>query len=271
MWDPAQYLRYADERSRPFSDLVARIGAARPRSVVDLGCGPGHLTAALAARWPQARVLGIDSAPEMIREARAAAYPITFRQGDLRRWSPEEDTDVVVSNAALQWVDHHEDLLAPWVAALPAGAWLAVQVPGNHDAPSHQALRALVAEIGSKRPGLVERLPAPVPDAVHYAEILVACGCRVDAWETTYVHRLPAAPDGEHPVLAWMEGTTMRPVRATLDAKDWNELRARLRPRLGEAYPLRNGAVAYPFRRVFFVARKDDTEGDDAAAVATRR
>ena len=74
MWDPVTYLRFDDERARPFADLVARIDAVDPRTVVDLGCGPGTLTARLAHRWPRATVRGLDSSPEMV--VRAAAYLI---------------------------------------------------------------------------------------------------------------------------------------------------------------------------------------------------
>ncbi|HEU5110719.1 MAG TPA: methyltransferase domain-containing protein, partial [Micromonosporaceae bacterium] len=135
MWDPATYLRFDDERSRPFADLVARIGARRPRAVVDLGCGPGTLTATLADRWPDAAVRGIDSSPEMIERASALGAPVEFAVADLRDWRPGPDTDVVVTNAVLQWVPEHPRLLPGWLAALPSGAWFALQVPGNFGAP----------------------------------------------------------------------------------------------------------------------------------------
>ena len=73
MWDAAQYLRFGGERSRPFFDLLARVGAELPGYVVDMGCGPGNLTAVLAERWPMATVCGVDSSPEMIEAARPLA------------------------------------------------------------------------------------------------------------------------------------------------------------------------------------------------------
>ncbi|GAA4454344.1 trans-aconitate 2-methyltransferase [Phytohabitans houttuyneae] len=255
MWNPATYLRFGDERSRPFFDLVARVGAEKPRAVVDLGCGPGNLTATLAARWPGARLSGVDSSAEMIEKARAGGYPVEFAVGDLREWTPEGDHDVVVSNAALQWVPGHEHLLPRWVAALPAGAWLAVQVPGNFDAPSHLALRSLAAEAGL---GDLAR-DAPVLDPAGYADVLAGAGCAVDAWETTYLHRLPVVPGAAHPVLTWMEGTALRPVKAALDPPAWDVFRDTLEKRLAAAYPVRGTVVSFPFRRIFFVAR---TQGD---------
>ncbi|MEV4756713.1 trans-aconitate 2-methyltransferase [Micromonospora sp. NPDC049559] len=256
MWDPATYLRYGDERSRPFFDLVARVAADRPREVVDLGCGPGNLTAALATRWPDARVRGVDSSPEMIERAVARGSAVDFTVGDVRDWSPTPETDVLVTNAVLQWVPGHEPLLSRWARELPAGAWLGLQVPGNFDAPSHRALRD-VARLPRWRDRVADLLrDDPVRDPAGYAELLVGAGCAVDAWETTYVHLLPARDVIDHPVLRWMEGTALRPVRSALgDGPDWAEFRAELGDRLEKAYPVRAGQVYFPFRRVFCVAR----------------
>ena len=257
MWDPAAYRRFGAERARPFFDLVAQIHPAAPRAVVDLGCGPGELTTSLAERWPRARVTGIDSSPEMIERATALGADVDFRVGDLRDWTPAPDTDVLVTNAALQWVPGHAGLLERWVRELPAGAWLGMQVPGNFAAPSHRALREVARD-----PRYADRLAmllrtSPVLDPVEYAARLTALGATVDAWETTYVHLLPACHD-EHPVLRWMDGTALRPVRAALDPDEYRAFSAALEERLASAYPENRGVVPFPFRRVFVVARLED-------------
>jgi trans-aconitate 2-methyltransferase len=250
MWDPDVYRRFGSERSRPFVDLVARIGAQAPRAVVDLGCGPGELTLTLARRWPAARLVGVDSSPEMIAKAQAHGGPATFAVGDVRDWRPEPDVDVLVTNATLQWVPEHRDLLTRWAHQLPAGAWLAMQVPGNFDAPSHRALRAVAGRFGVAH----ATREAPVDDAGGYTMLLTAAGATVDAWETTYVHLL--SDDGpEHPVLRWLEGTALRPVKAALDENAWRALRVELGSELAAAYPVVAGHVAFPFRRIFVVAR----------------
>ena len=140
-WDPDRYLTYADERGRPFVELLARVGATAPAEVVDLGCGPGNLTGLLAERWPEAHVVGLDSSPEMIEQARALGQRVTYAVADLREWRPERPVDVLVSNATLQWVPGHLHRMRDLVEAVSAGGWFAFQVPGNFDEPSH-TLRA---------------------------------------------------------------------------------------------------------------------------------
>lgn len=251
MWDPTQYLTFADHRGRPFHDLVGRIGASTPRRVVDLGCGPGNLTETLARRWPDAAIDAIDSSPEMVAAARARG--VNAHVGDVTAWAPEPDTDVVVTNAVLQWVLGHEDLLRKWVGQLPSRAWLAMQVPGNFGAPSHVLLRQLAAS-AAWAPELAEvvlREEDAVSSPREYAELLADAGCDVDAWETTYVQRL----SGEDPVLTWLTGTALRPIRAALPDDRWDRYVADLKPMLRAAYPTRpDGTTWFEFRRVFVVA-----------------
>jgi trans-aconitate 2-methyltransferase len=250
MWDPTVYARFGTERSRPFADLTARIGAERPRAVVDLGCGPGELTLTLAGRWPQARVTGIDSSPEMVERAVALGGPAWFQLGDVREWKPGPDVDVLITNAVLQWVPGHRELLTRWAAELPAGAWIAMQVPGNFDAPSHRLLREVAERYGVRE----TTRDAPVDDPATYGNLLLAAGAEVDAWSTTYLHLL-RVEGADHPVLRWMEGTALRPVKAALDENAWESFRADLGRELTAAYPAAHGYVAFPFRRVFVVAR----------------
>ena len=255
-WDPIGYLRFAGERARPFADLVARIAAEAPATVVDLGCGEGSLTASLARRWPEARVTGVDSSPEMLAAAAAAATPgrVAFEQGDVREWAPPARVDVLVSNAVLHWVPGHERLLPRWAGWLRPGGWLAVQVPGNFRAPTH----ALLAEL-CRSPRWADRLAdaAPAPDAVlepvGYLDVLTAAGLACDAWETTYLHVLR----GEDPVLGWVRSTVLRPVLALLPEDDAARFTAEYAAALQDAYPRRpDGTTVLPFRRVFAVANR---------------
>ncbi len=256
MWDPVRYRTYASERSRPFFELLARVDIEAPDYVVDLGCGPGERTADLAARWPGATVEGVDSSPQMIAEAERTAGPrLRFSVGDLAEWTPTRPVDVIFSNAALQWVPGHQELLPRWVAALAPGGRLAFGVPGNFDAPSHVILRELCGA-----PRWRDRLAATIRHDVistpeEYLARLTALGCRVDAWETTYLQVLP----GSDPVLEWIKGTALRPVFDALpDEAERAEFLAEIAARLREAYPRRAYGTVFPFRRVFVVAGRLD-------------
>ena len=190
-WDPAQYARFSDERSRPFFDLTGQIEAARPRPVVDLGCGAGELTATLAQRWPaadrpRAGLLGRD---DRARPA-AAGDRLSFALADAADFDAD-GVDVLVSNALLQWVPGHRELLVRWAAQLAAGGWLAFQVPANFGAPSHRLMREL-ADSARWRPRLagVLRHPDAVAEPAEYLELLAGAGLRVEAWQTSYLHVL---------------------------------------------------------------------------------
>ena len=249
-WDPDRYLAFTDERGRPFLDLVARIAAESPATVVDLGCGTGHLTALLAQRWPEARVLGVDSSEDMVRAA-ATDAGVEFAVGDIRDWSAgDASVDVLVSNAAFQWIPGHLDLLPDLVRSVSPGGWLAFQVPGNFDEPSHTIRGELASE-----PAYAEHTAGvahpDAHDAATYLRVLRDLGCTVDAWETIYLHVL----EGPDPVFTWVSGTGARPTLQALPADLRAQYEQEFKRRLREAYPEEQGAVVMPFRRVFVVAQ----------------
>jgi trans-aconitate 2-methyltransferase len=263
MWDAAQYLRFGGERARPFFDLVAQVGATRPGYVADLGCGPGNLTAALAQRWPDATVVGVDNSPEMIAAAQAtvpATGPATgpphlsFSLGDVWSWRPARPLDVLTCNAVLQWVPDHDKLLLHWADLLAPGGWLAFQLPGNFDQATHVILGEL-AKSPRWRGQLGDvQLNRQAGDPEHYVTLLARAGYAVDAWETSYLHILP----GDNPVLDWTRGTALRPVLAALDAGQAEAFLAEYGARLREAYRPQPFGTVLPFRRVFAVVHRTD-------------
>jgi trans-aconitate 2-methyltransferase len=250
-WDPDRYLDYADERGRTYVDMLSRVPVAAPRRVVDLGCGPGNLTALLVERWPGAQVVGVDSSSEMIERASVSGIEgVRFEVGDLREWRPAEPVDVLLSNATYQWVPGHLDLLPELVAQVAPGGWFALQVPGNHGEPSHVLLRELAADprFASHTAG-VARPQSHDPQV--YAERLLDLGLTVDAWETTYLHLLT----GEDPVFTWISGTGARPVLQALPDHLRREFVAEYKALLRAAYPPGRHGTVLPFRRVFAVAQ----------------
>jgi len=249
-WDPERYLVDADERGRPFVDLLGRVGATDPRHVVDLGCGPGNLTVLLKGRWPSADVLGVDSSPEMVARA-DRVEGIRVEQGDVRTWRPAGLVDVLFSNATYQWVPGHLDLLPDLVGQVAPGGWFAFQVPGNHDEPSHVLLRELAAD--PRFAEYTEGVARPHShDPVVYADALRDLGLEVDAWETTYLHLLT----GEDPVFTWISGTGARPTLQALP----DDLRAvfveEYTALLRDAYPPGPHGTTLPFRRIFVSAAR---------------
>lgn len=250
-WDPALYGRYADERGRPYVDLLARVEANAPRRVVDVGCGPGNLTALLPTRWPDAVIEGFDSSPEMISAA-GAVPGVRFSVGDAATWMPTADTDVIISNAVLQWLPAHRSLLRDWADALPNGGWLAFQVPG-YLAPWNDLMIELArsSRWASRLADAIEE-EVPVSPARDYAQLLLEAGLTTDAWETTYQHVLT----GEDAVLEWVRGTALRPLLAALGA-DAPEFERQYAAALREAYPTDSaGRTLFGFHRIFAVGHK---------------
>jgi trans-aconitate 2-methyltransferase len=256
-WDPAQYDRYAEERARPFSDLTARIDVGEPRLVIDLGCGPGSQTETLAERWPQARVIGVDSSAEMIAAAEPRGRPgrLEFVQADVGTYRPDAPVDVVTANALFQWVPGHLAQLAAIAGWLAPGGVLAAQVPDNFADPSHTLLRDLrLSARWRDRLGAGADRELAVERPERYLEALADAGLVPDVWATTYLHLLP----GPDPVLEWMKGTALRPVFTALadDPEALEDFLGELALALASAYPAGPAGTVFPFRRTFFVGRR---------------
>jgi trans-aconitate 2-methyltransferase len=254
-WDPTQYLRFAPERSRPFFDLLEHVTWERINAAADLGCGTGVLTRGLCERWPDATVIGVDSSPEMLEHARPWAVPgkLEFVQADIATWRSPRPLDLIFSNAALQWVPNHEQLLPALCAMLAPAGTLAVQIPYHFQTPAHRAIAAVAEEPRWRgQLGRVGLQPGAVQPLAWYVERLLRLGLTVDAWETTYLHVLR----GDNPVLEWMKGTAVRPLLARLEGPDRGEFLRDLGERFRSAYPSKDGVTLFPFPRLFFVATR---------------
>src|ERR1700694_3580075 len=147
-WSADQYLKFEDERTRPPRDLIAQIALARPQRVIDLGCGPGNSTELLVARYPDAEVIGLDSSPNMLSQARVRLPKCSFIAAALVSWTPPAGTDLLFANASFQWLPDHPAVLRRMLQALLPGGVLAVQMPDNMDEPA----LALMSKVAAKGP-----------------------------------------------------------------------------------------------------------------------
>jgi trans-aconitate 2-methyltransferase len=251
MRDPNQYARFSDERSLPFFTLLSRVPDGDYRDAVDLGCGNGSLTKAIAERWPDAHVVGLDNSPQML--AGAAAYKIDgrldFIQGDIAAYN--QPADLIFSNAALQWLDGHERLIPRLAALVRPGGAIAVQMPSNFEAPSHLLLEE-TARNGPWTSKLKDWRLQSVQPLAWYVEQLLGLGLRVDAWETTYYFVL----QGDDPVMEWVKGTQMQPILSLLDEAEQRAFCEAYAERVRRAYPPSKAGTVFPFKRIFFVGRK---------------
>jgi trans-aconitate 2-methyltransferase len=254
MWNPDQYQRFSEHRSRPFFDLIARIDAPRAERIADLGCGPGNLTAHLSQRWSESTVTGVDNSVEMLEKAKPFSSPnLEFELSDLSTWQPKQPQHVIVSNAALQWVPDHETLIPYLANLLEPNGWLAVQMPNNFDQASHMTINQICSSPRwNKHLAHLDSALRHAKPLEWYLAALSRLGFQVDAWETNYQHILP----GENAVLEWVKGTALRPMLAVLEPEDQNEFLEECRQRLLEAYPPQSFGTLLPFKRVFFVAHK---------------
>lgn len=252
-WNPSQYLKFADHRLRPAVDLLNRVDLDSPSVVYDLGAGTGNVTALLADRWPDARVVGVDSSEEMLGESAKRAPNIEWEVGDISTWTPASPAELIFTNAALHWLPDHKDLFTRLMCSVAPGGTLAVQMPRNFGAPSHTSM-AKAAAAGPWRATLEPLLnPAPVEPPQFYIETLSPLSESLDVWETEYMQILT----GENPVAEWTKGTWLRPLLDALEEPERTGFETEYRSLVAQAYPKsEDGTTVFPFRRLFIVAER---------------
>ena len=256
-WTPGQYLKFSQKRLRPALELLDRIPLEAPDVIYDLGCGSGHITRLLAKRWPSSEVYGIDNSPQMLAEASAEPSTVHWAEADIRSWVPNENPDIIYSNASLHWIGGHSELFTRLVSCLNPGGCLAVQMPLSWDLPSHRLMRDTLANggPGGKPIGEASLLTALsnkwVEDSEFYYDILSPSARRLDIWETRYLHAL----EGDGPVFEWVMGSGLRPILNGLSDTERNRFLKVYKERLRDAYPKVSGnRTLYPFPRLFIIA-----------------
>lgn len=254
-WDPQQYHRYADLRLRPALDLFSRVTVESPRLVHEIGTGGGRMARMMAARWPEATVVGSDSSEEMLATAAESQSAVEWRHLDIATWQPEAEHDVIFANAVLHWLPGHEELFPRLVAGLRPGGQLAVQMPLSWWQPSHQVLRSVLAELDTPEgKELLKSMEQPNVDRPHfYRDVLSPRVAALEIWETMYHHVLT----GPDPVYEWLSGSILRPVFDQLPIEQLETFATECRRRLRAEYPTRDdGTTVFEFHRLFIVATR---------------
>ena len=254
-WSAKQYTAFEDERTRPVRDLLAAVPVIEARSVVDLGCGPGNSTEVLAARFPNARVQGLDSSTDMIVAARRRLPQARFAIIDVEEWQDRGPFDVILANALLQWVPDHAAVMPALIARLAPGGALAVQMPDNLDDPAHRLMRETAAA-GPWAETLAAACASrtPLGSANAYYEFMRPLCARVDIWRTTYYHPLSG---GAAAIVEWFKGSGLRPFLEPLDPASRAAYLERYTAAVARAYPAQpDGSVLLPFPRLFMVATR---------------
>lgn len=250
-WRPGDYLKFADERTRPARDLLAQVPLVAPGLVYDLGCGPGNSTELLVRAYPSAEVIGIDNSPAMLESARKAVPSASFAMADLSGWHPGRAPDLLFSNATFQWLPRHLDILVNLAKSLPVEGVLAVQMPDNLGEPSHRLMAETAANgpWSAKLAGASERREA-IASPQGYYNRLKPHFARLDIWHTIYNHPL----DGVGGIVQWLMTTGLRPYLNALDPDQQTSFLESYRARLAGAYELNsNGTVLLRFPRIFMV------------------
>ncbi|KAL5041180.1 hypothetical protein BDW71DRAFT_192240 [Aspergillus fruticulosus] len=251
-WSAKQYLKFEAERTRPARDLLAQVPLDTPRDVVDLGCGPGNSTAVLLARYPDARVAGMDSSPDMIRKARETLPGIVFTVDDLSTYTPENPVELFFSNAVFQWLPRNQrlEIIKRLIRSQPSGGVFAFQVPDNLAEPSHVAMRETAANgPWSSTLQSVARDSFQSPQEI-YDELKPLCA-DVNIWHTHYHHSL----ENHGAVVEWVKGTGLRPFIDPLSVADRESFLRAYKGRLEQLYPKSiDGRVLLRYPRLFVVA-----------------
>lgn len=256
-WDPKLYRRFQSERLRAAKDLLSRIELEEPSLIVDLGCGDGEVTRAIAGQWPYASVAGLDNSEAMIEKARSFESRIDWNLQDIRSWNPSVPIDLIFCNASLHWLRDHDRLFTCLARKLNKPGCLAAQMPLSHQQRSHELIaESLLALDLSPTDGTIEALVEEIRrpwmlEPLEYHTLLSKEVDQVQTWTTEYFHVL----SGEDAVVNWVLGTALRPVIKHLSNHDCARFIEHYSRLIRKEYPCRDdGTVWFPYRRLFIIA-----------------
>lgn len=184
-WDPGLYdstHRYVFNYGASLVDLLAPQPGER---ILDVGCGTGHLTHKIAEAG--AEVVGIDSSPEMIAQARQNYPKLSFKLSAIADFHTSQLFDAVFSNAVLHWVQPPGPAAALIRASLKAGGRFVAEFGG------HGNIASIIAA--------AKRNPWYFPSIGEYAQVLEQNGLAVIS---AVLFDRPTRVEGERGLREWL-------------------------------------------------------------------
>jgi trans-aconitate 2-methyltransferase len=253
-WNPELYLTFNRERIQPSIDLVTRIHADNPKTIIDIGCGPGNSTQILAERWPKAKIVGIDNSPSMIEKAKKD-YPLQeWRIVDAGKNTIEGTYDIVFSNAAIQWIPGHAKLMKKLQGLLTENGTLAIQVPMFWDMPLGKSILCIAEDHrwAATTKGVKDLFT--IHDCGFYYDVLSKLFGKTDLWETHYMHQM----ESHSSILEMIRSTGLKPYLEVLQTdRDKSDFEQQVLQNISVDYPVHeNGKIIFPFKRLFLLAQK---------------
>lgn len=253
-WNSAQYLKFKSERTQPSADLVNRIGIENPKRIIDIGCGPGNSTYELKKKFPDAYILGVDFSPNMIEKAKNEYKDIDFMLFDAQKDFDklEGKFDIVFSNACIQWIPNHENLLSDMMRILNENGVMAVQVPYQYEQPMHKIVKAVASKEEWKCMFSFEKV-FNILEENDYFDLLSVLSSDFSIWKTIYFHRMPS----QYSIIEWYRSTGLKPYLEVLSDNKKEEFEKAVFEEVKKVYPVqKNGEVIFRFPRLFFIAKK---------------
>lgn len=252
-WNSKQYLKFKTERTQPAIDLVNRINIDNPKKIIDIGCGPGNSTQVLSSRHPSSYILGVDKSEDMISTANKNYSNLDFMICDVSVELSQINNrfDIVFSNACIQWIPDHKQLIRNMLNLCNTNGILAVQIPMNYEEPIHK----IIGEVSTShkwKEFFAEPRVFHTLSQGEYFDLLSEISDDFDIWETVYYHVMKSYDD----ILEWYRGTGLRPYLDVLPEHKKKEFESDIMKNLIQRYPKQiNGEIIFGFPRFFFTAR----------------
>jgi trans-aconitate 2-methyltransferase len=255
-------MKFGSERTQPSIDLIAKINSVEPKSIIDIGCGPGNSTQMLVNRWPKSKITGLDSSSAMIKKAKQDYPNQEWIVADALTYEPVSEYDIVFSNAVIQWIPNHENLLKKFYGMLSGNGLVAIQIPLFWDMPLGKIINETAGDNRWKKEleGISDLFT--IHNYSFYYDHLSNLFDSVNIWETHYFHIL----NHQRAILEMMRSTGLKPYLEKLDS-DWdkNQFESRVLTGIEKAYTKQqNGKVLLPFKRLFFIGYKSHNKANSA-------